>query len=213
MKSKLKMVVENGMKFNTVIGLLFMMMICSCTQHSAQSGLKIDNGINRGISYTDSIGADYNLRYIPITIINDSSIPIRLHINFLKEYNYPQSDKKEKFRLILLPEEWALEGIGVTESMMTELPNYIDKPLLNNTLEPGEKFLVVIGTLYPRPPKNSGILPNTLFTHNRRDMFTECDWLMQEDPLSSPKNTLGLKLNFGNRCMVIPCGQISYPDS
>ena len=110
-----------------------------------------------------------------------------------------------------MPKEWT-DTITITDSMFDELNNYIDKPLLNETVDPGEKFVVAIGTLYPRPPKNCGVLPNALFTHSDRRIFPTCDWLMKEDPSSNLQIALGLKLDFGESCTIIPCGQISYPE-
>lgn len=182
------------------------------TEQTSNVGLLIDNGINRGINYTDSLGTNYNLRYIPITITNDSTIPIHFQLVFSKDYDYPIAFGDQKFKVIPLPKEWGLNGVEITDSMFNELKNYIAKPLLNKTLEPGEKRVIAIGTLYPRPPKFRGILPNALFAHTDKGIFPTCDWLMNEDPSSNPQIALGLKLNFGESCMVIPCGQISYPE-
>ncbi len=111
-----------------------------------------------------------------------------------------------------MPIEWALNGTEITASMLDELKHYIDKPILNETLEPGEKYAIGIGTLYPRPPKLCGVLPNALFAHRERGILSTCEWLMKEDPSSNHQIVLGLKLNFGEKCTVIPCGQISYQD-
>ena len=219
------------MKSRIILGLLGFLMaliICSCSQqpskgktqidHDKQypksnTGLRIDNGINRGISYTDSFGNNYNLRYIPIISTNDSTTSIHLQIAFSKEYDYPTAYGDEQFKVIPLPKEWALDGVEITESMINVLPQYINQPFFDKTLKPGEKCIMAIGTLYPRPTKGSGILPNTLFTHNKRGDFPACDWFMKKDLPSNSQIALGLKLNFGESCMIIPCGQISYPES
>ena len=213
------------MKYRTIVGLLIVLIFCSCAEQTTKgepqlendpnqhlvpkSGLLIDNGINRGISYTDPQGTDYSIRYIPITIANDSTIRIHLQIAFSKEYNYPHPDNDE-FKLIPLPKEWALDGVGVTEGMIDELPKYIDKPLLNETIEPGEKMILAIGSLYPRPAKTTGVLPRILFSQGDTTAFPECDWLMEEDKSSNHQIPLELKIIFGERCMIIRCGQISY---
>ena len=216
------------MIFRTILGIFSVLIVCSCHQQPSKSGVEIenypkqhlvpksglliDNGINRGISYTDSLESNYNFRYIPITITNDSTIRIHIQIAFSKEYNYPNPDSDEKFTLIPLPKEWALDGVGVTESMIDELPKYIAKPLLNEIIEPGEKIVLSIGSLYPRPPKTTGVLPRTLFALSDTTTFSECDWLVEEIGSSNQQLLLGLKIIFGERCMIIPCGQISYPE-
>lgn len=96
------------MKFISIISLFTAVIIGSCFQQSTEgenqikqspnqyqnlkNGIRIDNGTNRGINYTDSSGTDFNIRYIPIKITNDTIIPINFQINFSKEYDYPQSN-------------------------------------------------------------------------------------------------------------------------
>lgn len=202
------------------------MMLGSCAQHQSKtehqnekttnskvnfnSGLKIENRINRGTNYTDPQGIDYSIRNIPITITNDSTIPIHLQIAFSTEYNYPIPESKEHFKLIPLPKEWALDGWGVTESMLDELPKLIEKPSLTVKLEAGEELLLSIGSLYSRPTKTSGVLPRTLFVQNDGKSFPECESLMQEELSSNQQIPMGLKIIIGERCMLIPCGSIAY---
>jgi hypothetical protein len=213
------------MKFKNILGLLIVLMGCFPSQEtpkdemqaekglmSPKSGLLFDNGINRGTTYRDTLGIDFNLRYIPITITNDSTIPVHLQIAFSREYNYPTAETDQKFKVIPMPKEWALDGVGVTDRMFNELKDYIDDPTLNETLESGEEFVFAIGTLYPRPPKTTGVLPKALFAHIDAGVFFSCDWLMKKEPSLNPPKVLGLKLVFGESCTVIPCGQISYSE-
>lgn len=201
------------MKHKLLTGLFIAILACSCTPHPAKSGLVIDNGINRGTTYTDTSGAAYNLRYIPVTITNDSTLPIQIDIAFSSEYrHHPDLDTRESFRLLPLPKKWAMDGLGVTDQMMEELPASIDQPVWHKTLQPGETCLLGIGTLYPRPTESSGILPNALFVLGNGNMFPECDRLDEADPSPSPDRTLMLSLKYSGKCMVIPCGRIWYPD-
>ena len=174
------------------------------------SGLRVDNGINRGITYTDSLGNNYNLRYIPITVTNDTTVTVDLQIIFSEAYPFIKSTDAENFRLIPLPKEWALDGVGVTERMIDELSHYIDKPVLNATIEPGASFVMAVGTLYPRPPKSSGVLPKELFAYSARSILPSCDWLVETESGTNTKMTLGLKLGFGESCRLVPCGQVTY---
>ena len=111
------------------------------TEHTSKSGLLIDYGINRGTGYTDSLGTYYNIRYIPITITNDSTIPIHFQIAFSKEYDYPVAYGDREFKVIPLPKEWALDGVEITDRMINELPKYIDKPFSNKPLNPAKNLL------------------------------------------------------------------------
>lgn len=219
------------MKFRTIVGLLTGLIICSCAhrttkdvlqlekgenQHlGAKSELLIEHGGYRESGYTDSLGTNYNLRVNPITNTNDRTVPIQVQIAFSKEYDYPKTYGDEQFNIFPLPKGWAADRTTDSqfESLFDELPNYIDKPLLNETLEPGEKLVLAIGTLYPKPGEIWSVVPNELFVHSNGGVFPTCDWLMKEDPSSSPEIALGLKLNFVGGCTIIPCGQISYPES
>ncbi|MBT8189325.1 MAG: hypothetical protein KJO29_02760 [Bacteroidia bacterium] len=196
--------------YKTILGLSILMIGCFGNGQSPISGLVIDNKINRGINYTDPLGTDFSIRYIPITITNDSTISIHLQMAFLKEYNYPHPNSHEKFRLIPLPKEWALDGVEISKSMINEITGYIENPALNDTIGPGKKIILAIGSIYPRPAKSTGVLPRKLFTVSDTDIFPECDWHLEKDSSSNQKNQMGLKVIFGEKCMIIPCGQISY---
>ena len=176
------------------------------------SGLQIENGINRGISYTNSEGINYNLRYIPITIVNDTTISIHIQMAFSKEYNYPEPAGNEKFRIIPLPKEWALDGKEVSESMINKLPSHIENPVLEETIEAGEKIVLAIGSLYPSPVNTTGVLPRILFDQVQSGIFPECDGHTEEHLKLPQFIPLMLKISFGEKCRIIRCGQISYPN-
>lgn len=209
----------------TLLGLLIVLMGCSSNQQvleekqqreqdspplTLKSGLLIDNGINRGVSYSDSLGKAYNLRYIPISISNDTSIPIQFQLTFAQSYEYPKSHDEEPFMILPTPTTWVQDGRDITESMYDELAPYIADPSFSEIIKPGEKLLTGIGTLYPRPPKTTGVLPKTLFVHLGEETFPYCDWHMTREVSSQTQLPLGLKIIFGPACRVIPCGHISY---
>jgi hypothetical protein len=179
-------------------------------QSDLYNGIQIENKINRGINYTDPLGMDYSIRYIPITITNESTSKAYLQIAFAKEYNYPEPYIHEKFRLIPLPEEWALDGVEISDGMMNELPSYIKKPVLNETIAPGEKLIFAIGSIYPRPARTTGVLPRILFVQNGEITFPDCEWYLEKDQTSGQPIKMGLKVIFGQSCRIIPGGSISY---
>ena len=205
------------MKFGSVFSLIILMLISSCatktnnTKSKMDSGLLIENRINRGINYTNLRGDDRSIRYIPITITNDTTIPIQFQLNFSKEYYNPKPYDEETFKLVPLPTEWALDGVDITENMIVKIPNYIEDPSITKSLEPGEQFVFAIGSIYPRPARSTGVLPRTLFSLTKVEDFTSCEWLMDKEPRSNERIPLGLKVVFGDKCQVIPCGWISYP--
>lgn len=214
------------LKSKTIMCLLIVLLVCSCKQQPSKgkiqhdnkqnllskSGLLFERGLNRGSGYTDSFGIDYSLRYAPITITNDSTIPIHIEIAFSTEYDYPTVYGDKKFKIIPLPKEWAQNGTTDRkfDSMFAKLPNYIAKPLLNNTIKPGEQIAVAIGTLVPEP-RNISINLNAPFANMGVGLYFNCDWQMTQEASSNQEIALGLKLDINEICIVIPCGKITYP--
>ena len=187
------------MILKTLVGFFIVLIGCSGNQQTSKnrltieddpnqhqewkSGLLIENGINRGIGYTDSLGNNYNIRYIPITITNDSTIPIHLHIVFSQDYDYPIEYGETQFKVIPLPKEWALDGVEVTDSMVDALQNSLNKPSLRYTLEPDEKWVFAIGTVYQ--PTGYGVLPNALYVQGDKPSFHECKNHLNRDSFTS----------------------------
>ncbi len=183
------------------------------TEQTSKSGLRFDKGDNRGSGYIDLMGTDYSLRYSPILITNDSTIPIHIQIAFSKEYNYSVIQGDVKFKVIPMPKEWAQNGTTdiMFDNMFDELPDYIDKPLMNDTIKPGEKIGLAIGTLVVRP-RDISISINAPFVHTEGEIFPTCDWRINESLSSNIEIPLGLKLVINEICTIIPCGHISYPE-
>jgi hypothetical protein len=236
------------MKLRTVLGLFCILTICSCNQQPSknrlqneknsnenlglQSGLRIENRVNRGTGYTDSKGTDYQLRYIPITITNDNSIAIHLQIDFSKEYDYPIKNSGQKFKVLLLPKVYALDGVKLTkangsealiDSLQIEFRNYLENGLdtpyrLDEILEPNEEVIIVIGTQYRPTQDLPNPLPNVLIIQDESANFKECDNLIGQEGTTDSQIALRLKLNFYKgrsieSCTIIPCGQVSYTEN
>ena len=194
---------------------------CYGSGQTPENGLRIENGINRGLNYTDAQKIKYSYRYIPITITNDSTTAIHVQIALSNKYNYPAAYGDQQFKVFLLPKELTTEKVtwdSITYELgNNELREFFEKDLnlpyvLNETLDPGEKCDITIGTLYPRPT-NCGILPNALFIKNNDSFYKKCDSLKNQDLTFYSRFALGVKLDFCKEdCFVIPCGQISYPE-
>ena len=190
--------------------------LAHCTQKSSNesgqawhTGLQIENGINRGVNYTDSFCDTYSIRYIPIALTNDTNLSIQLQLNFATT-DYLDPNSQEPFKAIPLPERWAMDGVEITDSLLNELPQYLQQPSVSKTLKPGKTWLMAIGTVYSRPAKFTGVLPHVLFTHTTEAAFSECDWGMEESPSSGAPLALGLRLRLGGNCMVVPAGHMTY---
>lgn len=230
------------MKSINIVGALFIMIFWSCAQFASKkdnlntqqvkfkSGLKIENKTNRGTNYTDLQGTDYNLRYIPITITNTNSVPIRLQFDFPEEEDSPKESTNHLFKILILPEVFALDGIPITtknqvliESMQIELRNYLKKGLsvpyqLDKILQPHENILLAIGTHYRPNQSVPTPIPNELFIQNDISNYKKCDNMKGQENVSESQITLWLKLNYNQgrineSCIIFPCGQISYPEN
>ena len=219
------------MKIRIIIGIFVVVIICSCfqqtskserqieksfkQQHELKNELRIENGINRGLAFTDSLGDKYAITYIAITVTNDISIPIKFQIALSSEYNHPLAENGEKFKLVLLPKEWTYEAIS--DRLINDIPNYIDKRIISKILKPGEKSVFAISSLRPSPAMICAVIPNSLFTNDVSKIYPECEWKMQGQYSTNSQINLGLKLDYCHKdgkaanCTIISCGHISYP--
>ncbi len=176
-----------------------------------KSGLSIENGMYRGALFTDSLNVVYNIRYMPVTVRNDSSISLSLHLGFSKEYSFPSPNEEHQFFLVPLPAEWAKDGKPITDKMQEELPLAINKPVSVVRLEPKEEVLFAIGALYERG-ETGGLLPKELFTYKDEILSQGCDQYQDEKFVSSSPFKLGIRASYGANCLIIPCGYLSYSD-
>lgn len=174
------------------------------------NALKIENGFRRGIGFSDSTGAEFNLRYIPITLSSDTSIPIKVILDFQSEYVHePRPGLEEKFRLVALPEKWALDGIGVDEEMLSLLPAQIAKAGMIIELLPGDSYLLAIGSIYDKNPV-CGIIPSELFVIDKGKLSDDCMNDLSSSHTKGAQINLGLKLDYcSDGCTLISCGSVS----
>ena len=193
-----------------LIALLVLFSACKWNQSIRPNAITIENQLNRGTNYTDSNGVDFNLRYIPVSITNNSCHTAKLKLNFLKEYQTPDPENKHLFKLNALPEEWAMDGVDLTASMMDQLSNYLASPTLNKLIQAGETFTLAIASLYPRPVNFSGVLPQALVTNHHSEQHKDC---LIVQTYAEPKQSnipLMLKISVGDNCSLIPCRQIKF---
>lgn len=180
-----------------------------------KSGLMIENGINRGTDYTDSSGRIFNIRYIPVSITNESSNSILVEIDFLNEYDNPVVSGCPQFNVIPMPLEWGMNGVEITEDMMGEIPEYIRKPTANITLEPGESYIFAIGTRYLRSSSCVAPVPSALFVQSDGNYNRVCDYVIDQPETKRAGSALALHLDLNRdkpdeSCMIIPCGSITH---
>lgn len=202
-----------------LVGLFAVLSNCSSAPHESKPGLRIEHGPNQGLSHTDTLGIKYNYRYITTTITNDSTIPIHIQIA-LPEDVFPIAWSDHEYKVFVLPRELTPNPPAFHNNITDGLDNFFDTGLdnlhaIDKTLEPGEQCVATIGTLYL--PGTFSIVPTAVFAQSESDKFRACDNLMGHAE-SANHQLIGLKLDFhikGVRegCILIPCGQISYPES
>lgn len=229
------------MILRTILGLLIVMSGCSGNQQTSKrgeliandpdgnlwqkTGLQIETGINRGITPNDSLGITDFLIHTTTTITNDSTIPVQLRIALSEEYEFPVICNDNTYKVFLLPELPPDAGT-LWDSITSGFDDFIDACMnnpyvLNKTLEPRESCEFTIGTLYPSPTK-CGVIPNAVFSLDDKELYLTCENKMNQDTSTKPQSEIGLKIGYYYRnwfgtppdsCFIIPCGQISYPES
>lgn len=219
-----------------LLGFLFITgILYSCTFNGDQPvndteksyrELRIENSPNRGLNYTDKRGIKYSYRNIPVTVFNDGETTAIISIFLANEYNYPQGDHGETFRVFVIPP--AIAEAEVTwdslsyELNETPLRRYFDQGVapattFRDTLKPGEQYAVTFGTLYPQPT-NCGVVPKALVLNDNHDRNKACVSLPNPDFSISSSDYLNLQLGLcaganDATCIRIPCGEVQYTDA
>lgn len=192
-------------------------------QQALKTGLKIEYGPNLGMIDEFTAG---NYIHITATITNDTTIPIIFQADLSEEYEFPDTCRDSKFKAFLLPKVLTPDTATLynnlantaTEELGSFLDNCLKNPqVLNKTLDPGEYTVITIGTLFSTSTKCAA-LPRAIFSPNDTSDFQYCDNRLSQGKSSSPPIELGVKIDFYSgkgstreTCVVIPCGQISYP--
>ena len=186
----------------------------SVTQQKWNSGLKIENGPTRGMGFSDLLGMKYGIVYITSTMTNDTTIPMQLELDVAMKYDYPEAYGEEHFNILPLSKEWGMNGIEITDSMILELSNYMNKPSRNITINPGESYVTTIGIIRPVRPDLCSATPYALMEYGNWKINSDCNWKDTKANYSD----IGLKVGFctvGGKyehCIIIPCGQVSFPE-
>lgn len=215
------------MTIKFLFGLVFLFGLYSCsddppeehrhdkyfgTYSKKYSRIAIDNGQRQGFQYIDSLGAQYNYRYITTTITNDSIVPIHLTVLFSKEYNYLRSNNSLKAKVFLLPRALTPDRQHFDNSMSIELKAFLDKDVdkpisLNKIINPNERLVMTFGVL--TEVKYGEFMYMELISSDKQFHLNKNDSL--ENPVHSSEDmqTFYLALDLINN-FVIPCGQISF---
>lgn len=179
-----------------------------------QNGLLIEHGNYRGTEYTDSLDVLWRLKYKPIRMKNDSTIPIHVELDFDPAYDYPEGHDEGSFQVFPLPGIWAADP--TTDAMFNEMwktfESHIDNPTFSATIAPGEEAVLALGTLYLMPNEPWSVVPEKLFVHDAAETLPECKWRVNPEPSTYDEKSLGVKLVFPESCAVIHCGWVSFPE-
>lgn len=207
------------LKCEIVVGLLVGLLLCSCTMHTSKAkskmatGVLIESGPPQGSPFDDSAGNQLGFTYVSSVITNNNPGPIKLHIDFTKQYDYPLGHTEKNFQVILLPEELTPDTATLINPYHDEILEFLGKEnyapnQLHKTLKAQESIVISIGTLRRRCT-NCGVIPNVLFLENDEELFRNCDYFAIDDPSIETRLNLRLKLNFSDTCSIILCGEIS----
>lgn len=217
------------MLFRLALGLSGVMLTSSFIPPIAQNqspdaqlgriaGLSLTNQPVRGMGYTDSLGNKYGLRHIPTYITNDSMVPIHVEIAFARSYNTPEAFGEKKFKVFPLPKEWARDGLGPSDTMLTEMPKYIAHPIMSKTIAPGERFVLGLGILTPYPAEY-GVFPIAVIPNENEKYYGECVDLIEPEQLPDGQKVFQLCIGFASGSQAYPdgrttivAGRISYPE-
>ncbi len=193
----------------------------------SNTGLKIEYGPNLGITHTDTLGAKHFYVHSTAIITNDSIIPIHLQAALSNEYEFPIfCEDTNKYKVFLVPKELTPDTATIYNNVLNGQNDFLNTPLdtpsiLNKTLKPGEFCVVTIGVLIPQPT-NCAAVPRAIFSQDNKGFYQICDSLTNRAISAVPQLEIGVKLEYYYKrkfvapedgCVVIPFGQISYPEN
>jgi hypothetical protein len=198
------------MTLKNLVGLLILISLCSCknstdssNSHTNPPGFSIKNSQRSGLGYIDTNGTAFTYRDITTIITNDSTIPMRLVIDFSKEKN--TTNDSLKTTVFMLPRrrlsiETLLFPVNrqTDPGMTNELQWFLDKvteiPVsLDTVLSPKGKCVMTFGILNDSKYADPYAIG------------------LKASIESSSTVTLGLSFDrIPSEHHLIPCGQISF---
>ncbi|MDA9774512.1 hypothetical protein N9B82_06105 [Saprospiraceae bacterium] len=221
------------MKFRYIIGVLIVMISCSCIKinssskvqtqkkpsqhHGLNSGIRVENGPIQGLSYTNSMGIEYGHAYSLNRIYNDRTSSIHLQIDLSEEFTFPAPHNNKKFKVVTWPQELASNKETNTDGLSSELLNFFENESdtndkVNISIAPNDKVVLTTGTLFDKST-NYYVSPNELYLDNGENALGDCENLINQKKSTIDSITLVLRLTMPmpiNSCSVISCGHISY---
>ena len=169
--------------------------------------------------YTDSKGITYGLIYITATITNLDSIPADLQLSLPKAYDFPEGYGDKMFHLYIWPDmdsndihDMALENGAFDQGSDSKDKTYSEHDLIIN---PGQKRIITIGTMFPSPGSKCSATPYELFSFQNPNEYSECEWSEPDSNSNVLVRRLALKLGFCTvggdyeACMYMACGMES----
>ena len=182
-------------------------------QSQSENSLLIENGPTHGTGYQDSLGANFNLRYIPITIKNDSSVTARIQIQFDSFYENPKGYEEGIYRVFPLPKEWVVDGMTDDDFdvLWEDFESYVNRPQVSAEIQEGGEFSFVIATLYPLPAEKWWIVPRQLSVGHFKQDLKQCDEITGRDERSQESGLpFVLQLSHDSGCSLLYCGYVNY---
>ena len=168
-------------------------------------GISLINDPLKGASFTDSTQTTkLFIRWIRIQIINDTTLPIRLQLNFSNNpYSFHLSN--EKFKIFLFSDT---KDIVLNTFLKTELkrPSSLDK-----IMQPGQSISLNLGMLFRLP--GVGLIRSELFFKNKKPDLYIADTLpsLKNVSLKDLELVLGVTLSSSSTYhATIPCGKLSF---
>lgn len=193
---------------------------------NAFHGVTIVNGGPRGSGYTDSEGKNFHFRIFRAHVINDTTVPAELTVNFPGDSVALLPDSGNYLRIFLFPDtmtpdsamaEYNFGVNGIDHFLKTSL----NKPsTFTTTLQPKDECFLYIGVLINTNGVAGLARGKLTFRGQKINISLPIDWdtivLPADSIKSDTENKDKIDLVFGigidppDNYSVIPCGQIVF---
>jgi len=177
----------------------------SYTSQEKKPKIHIENDGLRGSSYYDSMGKQCYYRRVLARIVNDTLVPIKLHLFFANKSVdlHPSSDKK--FKAFIFPELKSEKENNYTPTTFL-VNNESEKPLeLNKVIQPGETYPINLELFFNSASGGTGTTYAQILLENPKNRLSLRDTLT-----SSKRLNVLLNVFLESNSASVSCGYLSF---
>ena len=175
-----------------------------------QDDIEVKYKMYRGVTYTDSLGVKWNMRYMPVVLRNTGSSKLQIDVAFPDQEVFKLEGCGQTFKSVPLPDLWSFDGTDITSEMFDDIPKHLASPFIEEILMPSEEMEFALATLYSQPVE-CGLLPTAVVRDTKVEELYHCKHGFNPRFEKSSLGSLFVKLDYfeeqknEKRCVLVEC--------